>query len=69
MSTAIEKVLMKMGRADSPFFWCSLSFSPCGRFLASSSNTETVHVFRLDGGEATVSGGATGAGIKHAEIG
>lgn len=26
----------------------SLSFSPCSRFLASSSNTETVHVFRLD---------------------
>jgi len=26
----------------------SLSFSPCGTFLACSSNTETVHVFRLD---------------------
>jgi len=26
----------------------SLSFSPCGAFLACSSNTETVHVFRLD---------------------
>jgi len=26
----------------------SLSFSPCGSFLACSSNTETVHVFRLD---------------------
>ena len=25
----------------------SLSFSPCGAFLACSSNTETVHVFRL----------------------
>lgn len=28
----------------------SLSFSPCGGFLACSSNTETVHVFRLEGG-------------------
>lgn len=26
----------------------SLSFSPCGHFLACSSNTETVHVFRLE---------------------
>jgi len=26
----------------------SLSFSPCGTFLACSSNTETVHVFKLD---------------------
>jgi len=26
----------------------SLSFSPCGSFLACSSNTETVHVFKLD---------------------
>jgi autophagy-related protein 18 len=26
----------------------SLSFSPCGHFLACSSNTETVHVFKLD---------------------
>merc|ERR1711872_800241 len=26
----------------------SLSFSPCGSFLACSSNTETIHVFRLD---------------------
>jgi len=26
----------------------SLSFSPCGGFLACSSNTETVHVFRLE---------------------
>ncbi|TRY69087.1 hypothetical protein TCAL_09654 [Tigriopus californicus] len=26
----------------------SLSFSPCGRFLACSSNTETVHIFRLE---------------------
>jgi len=31
----------------------SLSFSPCGAFLACSSNTETVHVFRLDEGRAT----------------
>ncbi len=34
----------------------SLSFSPCGRFLASASNTETVHVFKLD--EMPVRGGA-----------
>lgn len=26
----------------------SLSFSPCGHFLACSSNTETIHIFRLD---------------------
>jgi len=26
----------------------SLSFSPCGSFLACSSNTETIHVFKLD---------------------
>merc|ERR1719348_1316321 len=26
----------------------SLSFSPCGTFLACSSNTETIHVFKLD---------------------
>ncbi len=26
----------------------SLSFSPCGHYLACSSNTETVHVFRLE---------------------
>lgn len=26
----------------------SLSFSPCGSFLACSSNTETVHIFRLE---------------------
>ena len=26
----------------------SLSFSPCGQFLACSSNTETVHVFRME---------------------
>ena len=26
----------------------SLAFSPCGSFLACSSNTETVHVFRLE---------------------
>jgi len=26
----------------------SLSFSPCGLFLACSSNTETVHIFRLE---------------------
>ena len=26
----------------------SLAFSPCGAFLACSSNTETVHVFRLE---------------------
>jgi len=31
----------------------SLSFSPCGAFLACSSNTETVHVFRLDEGRAS----------------
>jgi len=31
----------------------SLSFSPCGSFLACSSNTETVHVFRLDEGRAS----------------
>merc|ERR1719412_2057147 len=31
----------------------SLSFSPCGGFLACSSNTETVHVFRLDEGRAS----------------
>lgn len=31
----------------------SLSFSPCGSFLACSSNTETVHVFRLDEGMAS----------------
>jgi len=28
----------------------SLSFSPCGTFLACSSNTETVHIFKLDSG-------------------
>ena len=26
----------------------SLSFSPCGMFLACSSNTETVHIFKLE---------------------
>ncbi len=26
----------------------SLAFSPCGHFLACSSNTETVHVFRME---------------------
>ena len=26
----------------------SLSFSPCGHFLACSSNTKTIHIFRLD---------------------
>merc|ERR1711992_229110 len=26
----------------------SLSFSPCGLYLACSSNTETVHIFRLE---------------------
>ena len=26
----------------------SLSFSPCGLYLACSSNTETIHVFKMD---------------------
>merc|ERR1711874_542377 len=37
----------------------SLSFSPCGTFLACSSNTETVHVFKLD---ERVSGGTSEVG-------
>ncbi len=36
----------------------SLSFSPCGHYLACSSNTETVHVFKLEDGRSNEDEGA-----------
>merc|ERR1711971_108612 len=50
----------------------SLSFSPCGTFLACSSNTETVHVFKLDervaGGPNDVAGSPPGDGCSYGYI-
>jgi len=50
----------------------SLSFSPCGTFLACSSNTETVHVFKLDermvGGPNEMAGSPPGDGSWYGYI-
>jgi len=45
----------------------SLSFSPCGTFLACSSNTETLHVFKLD--EKPKESGSSIAGSPPTEDG
>lgn len=40
----------------------SLSFSTCSKYLCCSSNTETVHIFKLENSAAEAASGAGGAG-------
>jgi WD40 repeat protein len=53
LSSAAGELQRELRRGSSPATVLSVSFSPCAKYLAMTSNKETIHIFGLVDGTGT----------------